>query len=134
MILRSARSIILALAGLSLAGPALAHHSFAMFDHENQRKFTGTVAEFQWTNPHVYIVIDVAGEAAAVDRWTLEGASPAILSRIGWKFNTVKEGDEVTVIVGPLRNGEPGALLKQITLPDGSKLGNGGPAGEPNIE
>lgn len=134
MTLRFARSIILALTGLSLAGHALAHHSFAMFDHDNQRKFTGKVAEFQWTNPHVYIVMDVPGEAGAVEQWTLEGASPAILSRIGWKFNTVKEGDEVTVIVGPLRNGEPGALLKQITLPDGRKLGNGGPAGLPNIE
>lgn len=131
---RFTRSLILALAAMSLADNALAHHSFAMFDHDHQRKFSGTVAEFQWTNPHVYIVIDVPDETGAVARWTLEGASPAILSRIGWKFNTVKAGDEVTVIVGPLRNGEPGALLKQITLPDGRKLGNGGPAGEPNIE
>ena len=134
MTLRSPRFILAALTGLSFVAPALAHHSFAMFDHDNQRKFTGTVAEFQWTNPHVYIVIDVPDEAGAAERWTLEGASPAILSRIGWKFNTVKEGDEVTVIVGPLRSGEPGALLKQITLPDGTKLGNGGPAGKPNIE
>lgn len=130
----ASRGILMTVLGLSLAGSALGHHSFAMFDHENQRKFTGTVTEFQWTNPHVYIVMDVAESTGESVQWTLEGASPGILSRIGWKFNTVKEGDEVTVIVGPLRSGEPGALLKQITLPDGTKLGNGGPAGKPNIE
>ena len=57
-----------------------------------------------------------------------------ILNRVGWKFNMVKAGDVITVIVAPLRTGEPGGLLKQITLPDGRKFGNGGPAGKPNIE
>lgn len=112
----------------------LAHHSFAMFEHENQIKLTGTVGRFQWTNPHVYIELQVAGDNGEMRVWTIECASPGILSRIGWKFNSIKSGDEVTVIVGPLKSGEPGALLKQITLPDGTKMGNGGPAGEPNIE
>lgn len=112
----------------------LAHHSFAMFEHENQIKMTGKVGRFQWTNPHVYIELEVLGENGETNVWTIECASPGILSRIGWKFNMIKPGDEVTVIVGPLKSGEPGALLKQITLPDGTKMGNGGPAGEPNIE
>jgi hypothetical protein len=124
-------------AALVAAGAALAHHSFAMFDHEHQVKLTGTVKHFQWTNPHVYIEMDgkpVKEETGDPRHYTIECASPGILNRIGWKFNMVKEGDVVTVIIAPLRSGEPGGLLKQITLPDGRKFLNGGPAGKPNIE
>lgn len=117
-----------------LPASAGAHHSFAMFDHDNQIKLSGTVKHFQWTNPHVYIVLDAMGEDGELITWTIECANPGILSRIGWKFNLLEEGDPITVIVGPLRSGEPGALLKQLTLADGSKLGNGAPAGKPNIE
>jgi hypothetical protein len=119
------------------AGLAFAHHSFAMFDSDNQVKLSGTVKQFQWTNPHVYIEMDgknVKDEKAEVRHYTIECASPGILTRIGWKFNMLKAGDTITVIVAPLRTGEPGGLLKQITLSDGRKLGNGGPAGKPNIE
>jgi Family of unknown function (DUF6152) len=128
---------ILGAAGLLAAGSSLAHHSFAMFDSEHQVKLTGTVKHFQWTNPHVYIEMDgkPAKEDTAEPRhYTIECASPGILNRVGWKFNMVKEGDVVTVIIAPLRSGEPGGLLKQITLPDGRKFLNGGPAGKPNIE
>ena len=116
---------------------ALAHHSFAMFDNENQIKLQGKVTDFQWTNPHVYIELDaenVYSEDKTVKHWTVECANPGILNRIGWKFNMVKVGDELTLIVAPLRSGEPGALLKQITLPDGKVFTNGGPAGPANIQ
>jgi uncharacterized protein DUF6152 len=128
---------VLGAAALVAAGASLAHHSFAMFDHDHQVKISGTVKHFQWTNPHVYIEMDglnVKEERAEVKHYTIECASPGILNRVGWKFNMVKEGDVVTVIIAPLRSGEPGGLLKQITLPDGRKFGNGGPAGKPNIE
>lgn len=119
------------------AAAANAHHSFAMFDNENQIKLEGKVTHFQWTNPHVYIEVDatnVYSEDKTVKHWTIEGANPGILNRIGWKFNMVKPGDEVTLIVAPLRSGEPGALLKQITLPDGRVFANGGPAGPALIQ
>lgn len=109
----------------------MAHHSFAMFDSQNQVKFTGTVARFDWTNPHVYIELDVAGTDGSSAHWTIECANISILSRLGWKFNFIKPGDEITVIVAPLRTGKPGALLKQVTLADGSIWGNGAPAGPP---
>jgi hypothetical protein len=126
---------LLLLAGtLFLPAFALAHHSFAMFDSVNQLKMTGTVTRFDWTNPHVYIELDVADASGATRNWTIECANISILSRIGWKFNMIKPGDQITVIVGPLRSGQPGALLKQVTLADGTKMGNGGPAGLPNIE
>lgn len=116
------------------AVPAVAHHSFAMFDHDHQIKVSGTVKEFRWQNPHVYIELaatDAKGESRV---WTIECANPGILNRIGWKFNMIKPDDKITVIIAPLRTGEPGALLKQVTLADGRKFGNGGPAGPPNIE
>ena len=116
------------------AGTALAHHSFAMYDNEHQVKWVGTVANFQWTNPHVYIELDVPQEGKASKHYTIECANPGILSRIGWKFNMIKPGDKLTVIVAPLRTGEPGALLKKVTLPDGRAFNNGGPAGPALID
>jgi len=134
---RSRRSCWAVLTAVAMAAPALAHHSFAMFDNEHQVKLQGKVTNFQWTNPHVYIEVDAMNVSAAraeIGNWTIECANPGILNRIGWKFNMVKPGDEVTLIVAPLRSGEPGALLKQITLPDGRVFANGGPAGPANIQ
>jgi hypothetical protein len=116
---------------------AHAHLSFAMFDNENQIKLKGKVTDFQWQNPHVYIEVDaqdVNAKEKVTKSWTIECANPGILNRIGWKFNMVKVGDELTLIVAPLRSGEPGALLKQITLPDGKVFSNGAPAGPATIQ
>ena len=63
----------------------------------------------------------------------IEGASPGILNRIGWKFNMVKAGDKVTMVIAPLRSGEPGGLLKEIKLSDGRVFNNGGFAGPSQI-
>jgi len=131
----SSRVAQLALAALLLAGAsAQAHHSFAMFDHDHQIKITGTVTHFQWTNPHVYIDMDVANDQGEFKHYTIECANPGILDRIGWKFNMIKQGDKITTIIAPLRTGEAGGLLKQVTLADGRKFLNGGPAGLPNIQ
>ena len=119
---------------LAPAAPALAHHSFAMYDNDHQLKLAGTVTRFQWTNPHVYIELENNDTNAKVARWTIECANPGILDRVGWKFNMIKPGDKLTVIVAPLRTGEPGALLKQVTLPDGRVFGNGAPAGKALIQ
>jgi hypothetical protein len=114
---------------LAVGGSGLfAHHSFAMFDTANQITLTGMVTSVEWTNPHVYIELDVA-EGQTVKHWSIELGSPSILQRGGWKFNTVKRGDRITAVVSPLRNGDPGSLLMRVTLPDGRVLGNGGPAG-----
>jgi hypothetical protein len=122
------------LIALASAATVQAHHSFAMFDHDHQIKLTGTVQRFQWTNPHVYIEMDAPDAGGTVKHYTIECASPGILDRVGWKFNMIKAGDKITTIIAPLRTGEPGGLLKQVTLSDGRKFSNGGPAGKPNIE
>jgi Family of unknown function (DUF6152) len=116
------------------ATPALAHHSFAMFDHQHQIKMSGTVTYFQWTNPHVYIDLQTHTASGANVRYTIECANPGILDRVGWKWNMIKVGDHITVIVAPLKSGQPGGLLKQVTLADGRRFGNGAAAGKPNIQ
>ena len=122
---------ILAGSALALAAalPAAAHHSFSMFDNEHQTKMTGQVTEFEWTNPHIYIRVNVANAQGATKSYTIEGASPGILNRGGWKFNLIKPGDKLVMIIAPLRSGENGGLLKEVTLPDGRVLSNGGYAG-----
>jgi hypothetical protein len=117
--------IVLTLALAPAAIPALAHHSFAMFDSTKQTTLTGTVTDFQWTNPHSYIELDVPNESGAVKHWSIEMGSPSILQPGGWKHATLKAGDKITVILSPLKNGDPGGLLVQASLPDGRKLGNG---------
>ncbi|HEY0964162.1 MAG TPA: DUF6152 family protein [Pseudomonadales bacterium] len=132
----SRRSLHLLLIFCALIGPSLglAHHSFAMFDSQNQIRVQGVVTQFDWTNPHVYIEVDVTQEDGSTKHWTIECANISILSRLGWKFNIMKAGDTITAVVAPLRNGQPGALLKQVMLADGSKWGNGAPAGPPSID
>lgn len=115
------------------ATSASAHHSFAMFDSDNQVRLEGKVTEFRWQNPHVYIHLQAPDAKGKMRHWTIECANPGILNRTGWKFNMIKPDDRLTVVVAPLRTGEPGALLKQVKLADGRVFGNGGPAGPPNI-
>jgi len=104
---------------------AMLHHSFSMFDQTKQVNLTGTVTAFEWTNPHAYIEVDVPDEKGAVKHWSVEMGSPSILQQSGWKFRDLKKGDKVTVRLSPLRDGKPGGLLIQATLPDGRTLGNG---------
>jgi hypothetical protein len=106
---------------------AAAHHSFAMFDTASPITITGTVTDFQWTNPHAYIELDVTAPEAR--HWSIELGSPSILQRAGWKFSTLKKGDKIVAVVAPLKNGEPGSLLVRLTLADGRVLGNGGATG-----
>ena len=107
-----------------------AHHSFAMFDTTKPVTLTGKVTQFQWTNPHAYIELDVPDGNNPPKHWTVELGSTSILMQGGWKFNDVKPDQTITVVLSPLRSGQPGGLLVRITLADGRVLSNGpGPAG-----
>src|SRR6476659_3997406 len=116
---------VLLCAAVVAAQPVLAHHSFAMFDTAKRLTMSGSVTAFEWTNPHVYIELDVPDEKGAVRHWSVELGSPSILQQGGWKFSDVKVGDKVTAVINPLRNGDAGGLLSQVTLRDGRVLGNG---------
>jgi hypothetical protein len=118
------RSIRL-VAGLLLAGsvlPAAAHHSFAIFDHTQTHTLKGTVRSFQWTNPHGYLELDVAEGLPGIEHYTVELTSINMLRRAGWKSSDVHAGDEVTAVVAPLLNGDPGGLLLELKVPDGRTL------------
>ena len=111
----------LALAGLAvlLAAPALAHHSFAMFDNSRSITIHGKVSKYQWTNPHAYLEVDAEQAGGATRHYTLEMTSINMMSRGGWTSRTVKQGDVVTVVVAPLRDGRAGGLVLEVTLPNG---------------
>lgn len=108
--------------GAMLATPAIAHHSFAMFDQTKiSQKSNATVAEFRFTNPHSFVVLNV-NEGGKTTRYVFECSSVNMMSRAGWKFNTLKAGDKVDVAFYPLRNGQPGGMLKTIKVADGRTL------------
>jgi hypothetical protein len=118
-------ALVTACAGLS--GPALAHHSFAMFDATKPMTLTVTVKEFEWTNPHSWLRVIVQDPASGkAMEWALELGSPAQQTSVGWKPDTVKPGDKVTVTFNPLKDGSRGGGLTSATLSDGRTLGNGG--------
>ena len=112
----------LAVLALLIAGSAMAHHSFAIFDHTQTYTLKGTVLSFQWTNPHGYIELDVEDGPSDLEHFTLELTSINMLRRAGWRSSDVKAGDQVTAVVAPLLNGDPGGLLLEIKVPDGRTL------------
>ena len=116
------QAIVFFVLGLALASPALAHHSFAMFDMSKKVTLKGVVKEFQWTNPHAWLEIDVTNEQGQVEMWGVEFNSPNNLTRQGWKRTMLKAGDKVTIIVSPLRDGKKGGLFYEATLADGTLM------------
>ncbi len=126
----------LGLLALMAAGTVGAHHSFAMFDQAKMLTLKGTIREFQWTNPHAFIHLDVPTTGGSVDTWQVELNSPNNLKRQGWKSTSLKAGDAVTLMLNPLKDGTKGGLFVAVTLPDGSILGDptrarGGPINVP---
>jgi hypothetical protein len=116
-----ARAIVAAGALLVTAG-AFAHHSFAMFDRDKEVVLTGTVREFQWTNPHAFIEINVPNGKGELEHYSIEMNSPNNLTRQGWKSSMLKNGDKVVVTMNPLRDGKRGGLFVAITFPDGKVI------------
>ncbi|HTV50394.1 MAG TPA: DUF6152 family protein [Steroidobacteraceae bacterium] len=134
--MRFASAAALALVTLGFGYAAWAHHSFAMFDQSKQVPLKGTVRDFQWTNPHAFIDIEVPNDSGGTDLWKVELNSPNNLKRQGWKSTIMKPGDKVTVVINPLRDGAKGGLFITATLADGKVLGDptrarGGPINVP---
>jgi len=107
------------------SGPALGHHSFAMFDQTHEVEVTGTVTRFDWLNPHSWLYIATKDDGGNDVAWGFETSSPAGLSSTGWTAQSVVPGDEVVVIFYPMKDGTNGGQLRTITLPDGTELCNG---------
>jgi len=109
--------------------PALAHHSFATFDMSKEVKLTGTVREFRWQNPHVWIYLKVQ-DGAKDQEWEIEGGSLLGLKREGWTKDSYKPGDKVTITIHPTRDGSHGGSYIQGVTSDGKTLGH---ANEPQV-
>lgn len=109
-----------------VALPVYAHHSFAAeFDVKQPVTLKGTVTKVEWTNPHVWIYLDVTNESGAVDHWQCENGAPNALARMGWTRNSLKVGDQITVQGFRAKNDDKTANARQITLPDGRKVFSG---------
>ena len=121
------RLATLSLAGIGyivLAGAALGHHSFAMFDPERTITLEGTIGDFLWTNPHSWIRVNVENAQGEDEEWAIEMGGPAGLARSGWSPTTLTPGMEVSVLARPHRDGSHFGQFMAVTLPDGTILGN----------
>jgi hypothetical protein len=107
--------------GLTVAavGPAVAHHSFAMFDRSKTVTSEGTVKAMEWTNPHSWIDIAAVGPDGATRQFGIEAPSPNILIRHGWKRADVKTGDKIQVTYNPMKDGTPGGVIISLRTADG---------------
>ena len=108
---------------VAVAAPCPAHHSFSMFDRDHPITISGTIKEFQWVNPHTWVQIYVPtpGKAAPVE-WSIEGRSPNVLARRGWKRTTLKPGEKVKLVIYPLLDGSPGGAIVRVIFADGREL------------
>ena len=120
--MKSLTLIAIAIGAALAAGQASAHHSYAMFDAQQNKQLEGVVQEFKWTNPHSYIEVVVMDDKGQAQTWGVECGSPAQMVRAGWRSSSLKPGDKVVVTVHPLRDGTPGGSFVQVQTADGHVL------------
>ena len=106
----------------ALSGPALAHHTAAMFDTNKTVTIGGAVKDIKWQNPHVYIEVVSSNPEASGKVWSIECSPPSILVRRGWSIHSLKDGDKISIQAHPLRDGGPAAYLMSVTTAGGAVL------------
>lgn len=121
---------LLASVGLLLAAaPVWAHHSFAAeYDSSQLITLNGVITKVEWTNPHIYIHLDVKDGSGKVTTWALEGYPPNTLKRTGFTRNVLKEGDTVTITAYKAKDATNTGAGREVTFSDGTKK-FAGPAG-----
>ena len=129
------RVFLLGIAALLLVMPAFAHHSYALFDTSKVVTVTGTVAKFEWINPHTFIWVYVPDKAQKNGHqlYAFETGSLVVMARDGWDQNSVRVGEKLTVEYFPLKDGRPAGSLVQLTHADG-RVQNGDPFGQRVIQ
>lgn len=114
-----AAAVMVMVGGASIA----AHHSFAaQYDKDKPITLTGTVTRLEWANPHIYFYMDVADAHGAQANWAIEGQAPNVLYRAGWRKDSTKVGDIVTVDGFLARDGSKLVNMQTALLADGRKL------------
>ncbi|HET9384184.1 MAG TPA: DUF6152 family protein [Gemmatimonadales bacterium] len=114
--------IVSCVIALLVATSALAHHSNSAFDGDKVVVLTGTVIEWKWTNPHVWIILSVDEGNGKVE-WAIEGRTPGQLVRAGWSKTTLKAGETITVDFSPAKDGTRTGLLTRVRRADGTVVG-----------
>ena len=115
--------VLIAAVGLLLSAPLAAHHGGAAFEAGKKVTLKGTVKEWIYSNPHCLLSLDVIGEDGQVVRWIAEGQSPNVIFPVGYRKDSFTFGDQVTVIVEPVKNGRPLGRILGAVLADGTTLG-----------
>lgn len=105
---------------LVTAAGANAHHSTAIYDSDNPVDLHGRVVEWQFTNPHTFIILAVTNDDGEETVWSLEGGNTSIMFRRGWTPESLQPGDDIVVTVRPLHSGAPGGNYSDIRNPDGT--------------
>lgn len=118
-----AGALAVSLIGVGASVTAHAHHSMAMFDNQKKVTVSGTVKEFQWTNPHAYIQMTAKDSSGKDVEWSMEMGAPMYLYARGWRPSSLKAGAKVNVTIHPLRNGMPGGVVLEVTGADGAPIG-----------
>jgi hypothetical protein len=117
-------ALALAFCAFFVAAPALAHHSYSMFDGSKKLTLQGTVKEVQWTNPHCFIQL-VVSKNGSTQEWSLQMNAPVDLYRTGWRPRTLKAGEKITVVIHPARDGRNNGAYVSGTRSDGQELPRG---------
>jgi hypothetical protein len=119
---RKLSALTIAIIMLVVCATASAHHSNSMYDRDHQRELIGTITKYELINPHVQIAFDVKDSQGNVQKWIAEGPNTAQMSENGWKKDTLKPGDRVTIVGNLAKDGHPSIRLRWITLPNGKDL------------
>lgn len=121
---------VAALGLLLAAAPVWAHHSFAAeYDGKQLITLKGAITKVEWTNPHIYIYIDVKDSNGSATNWALEGYPPNTLKRTGFTRDLLKVGEEITITAYKSKDGTFSGAGREVTFPDGSKK-FAGPVGQ----
>jgi len=113
---------IIAVSLLMLAASAFAHHATASYNMTQSSAVKGTVTNFEWTNPHAYIYLDVKNAKGAVEKWTVELGTIGMLSRAGWKRDSLKAGDEITATGNPAKDGRQLLRFEKLAFANGREM------------
>jgi hypothetical protein len=105
-----------------LTGPVFAHHSAVMFDDAKEITVSGTVKEFQYTNPHSWLLVDVKNDDGTVTTWGFEAEGPSTLTRAGIRKSDFAPGTAITITGNPMRDGRPAALWVKAKRGDGKEF------------
>jgi hypothetical protein len=108
---------------LLLSVPLFAHHSMSMYASDRSVSLKATVTHFAWGNPHTQIQFEVQDDQGVAEKWLAECPSPSRLSNAGWNSDTLKPGDQITIIGGAAKDGSHSMRLDRIVLADGRELG-----------